>query len=135
MQDSGGADTWGWEILITSAVAMLFSCSNWDKRSLRVPCALGRTTRAFVRKYQAPSALYHNVRKLALEGTTGRWEKFLKQGLCDYIGKRQRGEWVGEVKFRQRSTTPKAGSVWCRAALDRTAEGGCPHISQRLCSF
>src|SRR5713101_8239165 len=30
MQDSGGADTWGCEMLITSAVAMLFSCSDWD---------------------------------------------------------------------------------------------------------
>jgi hypothetical protein len=29
MQDSGGADTCGWGMLITSAVAILFSCFDW----------------------------------------------------------------------------------------------------------
>src|SRR5450432_2964914 len=37
MHDSGGADTCGWEMLITSAVAIVFSCSDWDTYTLRVP--------------------------------------------------------------------------------------------------
>src|SRR6266699_4777838 len=31
MQDSGGADTCGWVILMPSAVAIVFSWSAWDK--------------------------------------------------------------------------------------------------------
>src|SRR5439155_25040408 len=31
MQDSGGADTCGWVMLMTSAVAIVFSWSAWDK--------------------------------------------------------------------------------------------------------
>jgi hypothetical protein len=49
MTDSGGADTWGCEMLITSAVAILFSCSDWDtdnrSQSLKL---FGRATWALV---------------------------------------------------------------------------------------
>jgi len=48
MHDSGGADTWGCEMLITSAVAMLFSCSDWDTWPLSVPQAIGRAMGALV---------------------------------------------------------------------------------------
>ena len=47
MHDSGGADTCGSEILITSAVAMFFSCSDWDTyRSQSL--AIGRVGRVLV---------------------------------------------------------------------------------------
>src|SRR6185503_2363335 len=47
--DSGGADTTGSEILMTSAVAMLFSCSCWDKTAAPVPLnSVGRATEALV---------------------------------------------------------------------------------------
>src|SRR6266700_602396 len=89
MQDSGGADTWGCEMLITDAVAMLFSCSDWDK--LAAPCPLflwtshlgvgyGKSTLdvwiAEIRSLRSP--------ELALRGTTGLSEKFLIPGSCDY---------------------------------------------------
>src|SRR5438309_9828558 len=50
MHDSGGADTCGCEMLITSAVAIVFSCSEGDTYSLRVPCSIGRAIWALVMK-------------------------------------------------------------------------------------
>src|SRR5216684_6055763 len=50
MHDSGGADTCGCEMLITSAVAIVFSCPVWDTYSLRVPCFIGRASGTLVMK-------------------------------------------------------------------------------------
>ncbi|HZR67328.1 MAG TPA: hypothetical protein VFA85_19470 [Terriglobales bacterium] len=47
MHDSGGADTSGWEMLITSAVAILFSCSDWDTHRSQ-SLAVGRANRLLV---------------------------------------------------------------------------------------
>src|SRR5437879_2521997 len=84
MQDSGGADTWGCEMLITDAVAMLFSCSDWDK--LAAPSPLFPWTSHLGVGYgkSALDVCIAEIPVLALRGTTGVCEKFLIPGPCDY---------------------------------------------------
>ena len=45
MHDSGGEDTCGWGMLITSAVAILFSCFDWDTHALSPSPLDGLTAR------------------------------------------------------------------------------------------
>src|SRR6266849_979432 len=76
MHGSGGADTCGCEMLITSAVAIVFSCSGWDTYSLRVPCSIGRATWALVMQKPAAGPRPVTSQWLALGSTTGPSRKF-----------------------------------------------------------
>src|ERR1700690_1633030 len=83
MHDSGGADTGGGAMLITSAVAIVFSCSEGNTYSLRVPCSIGRDTWALVcnkmlqRFWQSIPNGHQRIRLTQVESSTtiGRDEK------------------------------------------------------------
>ena len=77
MHDSGGADTCGSEIPITSAVAILFSCFDWGtgwSQSL----AIGRACGPLVTKTWVGTVL-------ALKGTNPSKEKF-RPGTVAFVG-------------------------------------------------
>src|SRR5437868_7719061 len=68
MQDSGGADTCGWAMPITSAVAILFSCFDWGTGSLG-PLAIGRARGPLVTKHGLTLSWH-------CKGTNPKKEKF-----------------------------------------------------------
>src|SRR5689334_1845366 len=75
--DSGGADTTGSEMLMTSAVAMLFSCSCWDKTAAPVPLnSVGRATQALVMGKRLCSGSQGRLLQPSPGNTTQSGEKF-----------------------------------------------------------